>query len=369
MKQVKSFKSSSQTSKPDSALSPNKKANAQKNLNSSCSADQTILTQSASTIVNCLCLDCLHPCSPTLKDYFRCRCCSKTTHFTCCKITYSNNLQDLVNSNNCWFLCNSCANSPIQLVNCVDNTIADDDNSILQRIATIDSGVREITAKVDQINKQLHSSATNFQSSRNYCNDIMRSESIHQPNHIFPKPLLVKAELRDSSNDNKFQIKIDGIPENPFNTQRSDRILADSNAVKEIFDFIHANVKFSSIRRQGKYLTNTNRSVLVDLTNSFDLNLVLQNAKALKNHVSRIFINKVLYGDEAIIHRNALKERWRIIQEGIVSRNDITLRDGVIRIKGIIHEFTSDKPPTISNKQSNITNPSNSDNNVQSSSS
>lgn len=287
-----------------------------------------------------LCPECFLPCQLLLNDYFKCKCCNSQVHFKCCHLNDIATNSALLCNANCLFICNQCSNSSIILVK--------DNNSLDMKVnnanhSTVSSSFDKVLSEIHSLHEQIANLNEKLvlltRDAQNSTRQLKPLEITRSKLFQYPSPS-VTYNGSQSINYNKFQVKIDGVHESPLNTARDIRVDDDFNSVSKILNFLNVNVQVGSTYRLGKYLPNANRSIIVNLNSSFDLKAVTGKAHLLKNYETKIYLNEVLYGDEAKLHRAALKERWRLISQDNVCRQSIKIKRNKLFVNGKLQNLS-----------------------------
>ena len=126
----------------------------------------------------------------------------------------------------------------------------------------------------------------------------------------------------------KFQIKIDGIVKSA-GTNAFSRYINDLNSIKSMLQFLECEVTVLNIHRLGKFNPNKHRGISVALEDSFAVNYVLSHSNWLHNfNIKHVYINKFLESSKAKKRKILMKERYQLITEEGIGRQEISFRNG-----------------------------------------
>ena len=152
--------------------------------------------------------------------------------------------------------------------------------------------------------------------------------------------------------DRKFNVVIHGIKECSKGTPRHERLRYDLNEVTKIVTSTEGSISPLSIRDQlrlGKYNEHSKqpRPVLVRFNRAIDRSLLLSKAGTLSGGIR---IKPDLSLKDRSIQSLLLKERWRLIQQGM-ERKTIKIRSNTIHIANKIHGQVIDSTLILSQPQ------------------
>lgn len=143
--------------------------------------------------------------------------------------------------------------------------------------------------------------------------------------------------------DRRFNLVIFGIEECPSKTPRHVRLQQDLDSAADILNSIAPQITSQSVRdsrRLGKYSDQRSRALLVQLTRATDVFSVLANRHKLSDSPG-ITIKADLTKKERAIESLLLKERWALIQSGVIRKN-IKIRGNVILVHNKKHGIATE---------------------------
>ena len=195
-------------------------------------------------------------------------------------------------------------------------------------LTALKSSVQSLSNMISQIEEKL---------SAQQQNPVEREMPITEPQAVIQDHPVTNVASAPSS-DKKLNIVVYGIPENPPNTKRQERLQADIKNVLTAIPRTENPIDASAIKDWyclGKYSSNLGRPrpLLVKLLRSADASNILQNKSKL---ASSIYIKPDLTPEEKAIESLLLKERRSLIQKGF-SRQHIKIRNQCLYVHNKLH--------------------------------
>lgn len=156
-----------------------------------------------------------------------------------------------------------------------------------------------------------------------------------------PKPEVVTTKDRYHL-DKKFNVVIFGIKECQKGISKHERLQSDLTSVVSVLSGLDKSIQSQSIKdifRLGKFSHNQKhpRPLLVKFIRAVDVSNVLSK-RGLLNHP--VFIKPDLSPEERQRDSILLKERWALIQSGVL-RRDIKIRDFRLYVKNILYGYAN----------------------------
>ena len=138
----------------------------------------------------------------------------------------------------------------------------------------------------------------------------------------------------DQQQVTKRSVRVSGLPESTAKNiyeRKSD----DIQKLKTIIaDIGVTDLKVNNIIRMGKFSEGRNRTLIVELPNIMDVELLVSKAiKAKLGNVHQVYISPDLTKEEREIEKKLLKKRRELIDSKEVERKDIKIRNLTLYVK------------------------------------
>ena len=143
----------------------------------------------------------------------------------------------------------------------------------------------------------------------------------------------IKVPVHDNPNVYLSQIKINGIEELKVEQGDDDKRLKilqhEENSVKKIFDHLGEKIHIKDCHRLGMIKKDNPRprTMIVTLSNPWDVRKLIAKSHQLKTHNSKIFLSRCLSPADREIEKILLHKRWKLINEENIDRRRIKIRE------------------------------------------
>lgn len=322
------------------------------------------------------------------ESIFKCHLCSDLLTSLNCSASVSD-LKLLPKTDNFWLVCNNCKHfnykmqfdkignvglelSSLALSESVHHQRLNSSfSSVDEKLINLDAKLTTIAKSLDKIadipypailREPLYDARADSSSPTNVLDKRVFVNSRHINAQFKQEPFSTDTS---SSNSKKFILKLDGITEQNLDLNQAQRNVGDSNMVTKVLRHLGINCNFINCRRNGSFIEQRTRSLQFEVLDEKIFIAILKAAKLLKNfEEGRIYLNRVLFGDEARQYSLLLKERWRLINAENVERKSIQIKHGQLFVNGILSIIDSStdknmlksvKPNDLVKGQNNVT--------------
>ena len=165
-------------------------------------------------------------------------------------------------------------------------------------------------------------------------------------NHHVVPPTVQTALKQDlqSRSDRRYNVVVFGVEECAGGTSRSDRSQSDLDSAVTVISKIVPNIQSHSVKdsfRLGKFNPTSKRPrpILVKFIRTADVTTILANKRLLDAPYS---IKPDLSPDERLRDSILLKERWKLVQDGVL-RSDIKIRSSKLFVLNKLHGKVVDR--------------------------
>ena len=296
-------------------------------------------------------------------DKFKCKLCSADFTIAFASVNEAKAAQQLHSLENLWFICGKCnANSFCALgseIAVLSNQIENvtglmGTNQVLltDKIHALETAIGILNAETAALRKDMLLNNVTQSTSIKEKNihtavikDIFANASQSCTDHIWQGA--GKGGLKQNGidvakdvNSNNFlgTLRVDGVIENDSAMTYWERMEVDRNSIIKILRFLDAECVISNVRRVGKYVQAQSRRIIFEVSDDYIFRKILLAAKSLKAYsIPGIYINRQLFGKEAMEEHAVLKQRWHLINVDKMDRKDISYKHGQLFIKGELY--------------------------------